>query len=215
MPCRNCDDQCYCTVVAGNESVSVSGSGSLTSPYAISARTSATSGNAIAVRPDGLYVPSPIVSGKPASVPWGYQGGQVLTAYTGTTPLTASTYTNLTGMSFTFTASVNRYYRFYYQTSFGWTGTSGCVNTNLLLVNGYSVSGNQAYGAPGQYFAISGGAVLSSVASSPSNNSLQFVAGTCTVSIQYALSEAGRSNVPNLSAQYPWRMWVEDIGPSV
>lgn len=63
MACRGCDDQCYCTVVAGNGSVIVTGSGTSVSPYTVSARASAASGNALAVRPDGLYVPTSSVPG--------------------------------------------------------------------------------------------------------------------------------------------------------
>lgn len=80
MACRGCEDQCHCTVVAGDGSVSVTGSGTAISPYTVSARASASSGNAVSVRPDGLYVPTSAVSGAWSvfTPTWSLAGGSIV-----------------------------------------------------------------------------------------------------------------------------------------
>lgn len=58
MSCQDCTDTCGCAVGAGDGSIAVTGNGSASSPYAVRARVSTQSDNALSLRGDGLYISS-------------------------------------------------------------------------------------------------------------------------------------------------------------
>lgn len=147
---------------------------------------------------------------KPWATAWGYIAGVALSGYSGANPLTSTTYTPLTGMTFSFTAIAGRNYRFTWITSFG-SSASTCVLTELLNINGTTFSAAQQNFTPSAYATISGIAVMNTGSTLAIPTTI--VSGTNTVALSYNLSAAG-SITPNMSSSFPWRMWVEDAGPA-
>ena len=58
MSCSDCSDTCGCAIGAGDGSIAVTGNGSAASPYAVRAKVSTQSDNALSLRGDGLYIAS-------------------------------------------------------------------------------------------------------------------------------------------------------------
>lgn len=58
MSCQDCSDTCGCAIGAGDGSISVTGNGSATTPYAVRARLSGQVDNALSLLGDGLYISS-------------------------------------------------------------------------------------------------------------------------------------------------------------